>query len=98
MMPRTADQALDQLVERVEDGGTVLGADVEPDPWLPARHTGHVAETTGGEAEQRGVLLGTRAGETHQGRRGEMWHVADDGDQMVVTFGVDRHRRRRRAN
>ena len=58
---------------------------------LPARDPGHVAEATGGEAQQCGVLLGTVAGETHQGRRGEVRHVADDGDQVVVTFGVDRH-------
>ena len=48
---------------------------------------GHVAEAAGGEAQQRGVLLGAVAGQAHQRRRGEVRHVADDGDDLVVAIG-----------
>ena len=66
-------------------------ADVEPDPRLAARHPGHVAKAAGRESQQRGVFLGSVAGHAHQRRRGEVRHVADDGDELVVPLRCQRH-------
>ena len=51
-------------------------ADVGPDAGWPGGDAGHVAEAAGGEAQQRGVLLGAVVGEAHQRGRGQVRHVA----------------------
>ena len=51
---------------------------------------GHVAEAAGREAQQRRVLLGAFARQTHQRRRREVRHVADDRHHLVVTVGRQR--------
>ena len=57
---------------------------------MAAGDAGHVAEAAGGQAQQRGVLLGAVGGQAHQRRRGEVRHVADDGDELVVAVGRQR--------
>ena len=58
---------------------------------MAAGDAGHVAEPAGGQAQQRGVLLGPVGGDAHQARRREVRHVADDGDHLVVALGRHRH-------
>ena len=58
---------------------------------MAAGDAGHVAEPAGGEAQQGGVLVGPVGGESHQARRGEVRHVADDGDHLVVALRRHRH-------
>ena len=84
-------EPIDQAVERGDDGVAVLVADVEPDVGMAAGDAGHVAEPAGGEAQQGGVLVGAVGGEAHQARRGEVRHVADDGDHLVVALRGHRH-------
>jgi hypothetical protein len=81
-------QSVDELVEHTDDGGAVLGADVEPDRRTPARHPRHVAKAAGGEAQQRSMFLGTFARETHQRGRGEVRNVADHRDELIVALGA----------
>ena len=40
--------------------------------------------------QKRSVFLGAFACQTHQRRRGEVGHVADHGDQLIVSFGAQR--------
>ena len=54
---------------------------------MAAGDAGHVAESAGGQPQQGGMLGCPVGGEAHQARRGEMWHVADDGDHLVVAIG-----------
>ena len=74
----------------VDDRGAVLGADVGPDAGMAGGDAGHVAEAAGGQAQQRGVLLGALAGQAHERGRGEVRHVGDDRDQRVVALGRQR--------
>ena len=53
----------------------------------PGRDAGHVAKPAGGQPEQRRMLLGTVAGQAHQRRRGEVRHMTDDRDDLVVAIG-----------
>ena len=48
---------------------------------------GHVAEATGGQAQQRAVLFGAVGRRIHQRGRDEMRHVRHDGHQPVVVGG-----------
>ena len=84
-------EAIEQRVERGEDRRTVLGADVQPDVGVPAGDAGHVAEPAGGQAQQGGVLLGAVGGDAHQAGGGQVGHVADDGDHLVVAVRRHRH-------
>ena len=84
-------EPVDQAVEAVDDRLAVLIADVEPDVGMSTGDAGHVAEPTGGEAQQRGVLVGTVGGEPHQACRGQVGHVTDDGDHLVVALRGHRH-------
>jgi hypothetical protein len=84
-------ESIDQAVEGDDDRVTVLIADVEPDVGMSAGDAGHVTEAAGGEAQQGGVLVGAVGGESHQARRGEVRHVTDDGDHLIVAFGRHRH-------
>ena len=74
----------DQRVERVDDGGGVLGADVRPDAGMAGGDAGHVAEAAGGQPEQRAVLFGPGAGRVHERRRDQVRDVRHHGDQAVV--------------
>ena len=65
-------------------------ADVRPDRGMARRDAGHVTEAAGGEAQQRGVLLGAVLRDAHERGRGQVRHVRDDCDQRVVALGRDR--------
>ena len=84
---RASRRAAAQIVEYVDDGGAVLGADVGPDPRVPRGDAGHVAEATRGEAEQRPVLLAALVGQAHQGGRRQVRDVRHHRHQLVVPVG-----------
>jgi hypothetical protein len=84
-------QAFDEAIHRRQDRRTVLRADVEPDRRVTGSDSGHVAEPAGGESQQRGMLLGTVAGQSHQRCRSEMGHMADDCHHLIVAVGRERH-------
>lgn len=82
-----AVQTVDEAIERRQDGHPVLGTDVEPDGRVAAGDAGHVAKAAGGKPQQRGVFLAAVAGQAHQRGGGEVRHVADDRDHLVVALG-----------
>ena len=53
--------------------------------------TGHVAESAGSQAQQRGVLFGSVAGQPHQCRRSQVGYVTDHGHDLIVAVGRQGH-------
>ena len=73
-----------ELVDHVDDGRAVLGTDVRPDGGRARRDAGHVAEATGRQAQQGGVLVRSLVGDAHQRRGGQVRDVGHDGDERIV--------------
>ena len=83
---RASRRGRPQIVEHVDDGDAVVGADVGPDPRVPRGDAGHVPEATR-EAQQRSVLLAALVGQPHQRRRRQVRDVRHHRHQLIVPVG-----------
>ena len=81
----------DQVVQHGQYGRGVVPAYVGPDGRRTGRDSGHVPEASGGQAQEGRVGVGRLGGKPHEGGRGQVGHVRDDGDKVVVAVGRKRH-------
>ena len=88
--PRTSCSAREVVVEAGDDRVAVGDADVGPDRGVTGGDAGHVSEPTGGEPQQRRVLLVPARGDIHQRGCRELRNVAHDGDERIVVIGAHR--------
>ena len=84
-------ERVDELVELVDDGRAVLGADVGPNAGMAGRHARHVAEATGREPQQHPLFGRTFVGQLHQRGRRQVRNVRHQRNHRVVPFRRERY-------